>query len=391
MIWYYIHIPRVCSPGSNIHSPSNMKFITLGFVTRVLTFITLGNIILYVQQITRGPYGPERISGEGANLLWCLRSQWLAVCHKRPSRCFVGCEQRAKKISGVFQVVLLMERFLLEVASLSHYLQGFVHPRWLFGISCINSISYICSTKVLMLWAEQQLGFCQGACRSTFFSNDIIWFRNFWLYKNFPWKNWKLNITLWIKKKNIIFPNLHHFIFLMFSWGDVELLNLLSYIEFSTAKLQQKKAPPPQVLWCCDFSWDFFLLARALLWLLPVQSSIPGYDEAMEDFEQGKVRQCKVRRKSQGAFFWGWAGWTPGWKLMINRTKFPKNYLVLDGILHDFTGVNCPSPFVECIDSTEIFEKRPGDSSLSVLACWGNSNEEKPYPKALWTPTNLWK
>ena len=61
-----------------------------------------------------------------------------------------------------------MERFLLEVASLSHYLQGFVHPRWLFGISCINSISYICSTKALMLWEEQQLGFCQGACRSTF-------------------------------------------------------------------------------------------------------------------------------------------------------------------------------------------------------------------------------
>ena len=27
----------------------------------------------------------------------------------------------------------------VEVGSLSHYLQGFIHPRWLFGISSINS------------------------------------------------------------------------------------------------------------------------------------------------------------------------------------------------------------------------------------------------------------
>ena len=25
------------------------------------------------------------------------------------------------------------------IDSLSHYLQGFIHPRWLFGISAINS------------------------------------------------------------------------------------------------------------------------------------------------------------------------------------------------------------------------------------------------------------
>ena len=29
----------------------------------------------------------------------------------------------------------------VEVGRLSHYLQGFIHPRWLFGISSINSIS----------------------------------------------------------------------------------------------------------------------------------------------------------------------------------------------------------------------------------------------------------
>ena len=27
----------------------------------------------------------------------------------------------------------------VEVGSLSHYLQGFIHPMWLFGISSINS------------------------------------------------------------------------------------------------------------------------------------------------------------------------------------------------------------------------------------------------------------
>ena len=186
-----------------------------------------------------------------------------------------------------------MERFLLEVASLSHYLQGFEHPRWLFGISCINSISYICSTKVLMLWAEQQLGFCQGACRSTFFfSNDIIWLRNFWLYKNFPWKNWKLNITLWIKKEkhhlskpsSLYFPD-------VFLGGMLNCWTCWVILNFQQLNFNQKKTDTTSggatMLWCCDFDVFFFLLARALLWLLPVQSSIPGYDEAMEGFWTG--------------------------------------------------------------------------------------------------------
>ena len=32
----------------------------------------------------------------------------------------------------------------VEVGSLSHYLQGFIHPRWLFGIYSIHSISKRC-------------------------------------------------------------------------------------------------------------------------------------------------------------------------------------------------------------------------------------------------------
>ena len=40
-------------------------------------------------------------------------------------------------------VILLMaeiRRLPVEVGSLSHYLKGFIHHRWLFGISSINSI-----------------------------------------------------------------------------------------------------------------------------------------------------------------------------------------------------------------------------------------------------------
>ena len=35
--------------------------------------------------------------------------------------------------------LLLMAEILHQlIGSLSHYLQGFIHPRWLFGISTIN-------------------------------------------------------------------------------------------------------------------------------------------------------------------------------------------------------------------------------------------------------------
>ena len=37
----------------------------------------------------------------------------------------------------------------VEVGTLSHYLQGFIHPRWLFGISSINSI-HLSGTKALL-------------------------------------------------------------------------------------------------------------------------------------------------------------------------------------------------------------------------------------------------
>ena len=56
-----------------------------------------------------------------------------------------------RKIHGFGEValalnILLMAEILgspVEVGSLSYYLQGFIHFRWLFGISAINSMFYI--------------------------------------------------------------------------------------------------------------------------------------------------------------------------------------------------------------------------------------------------------
>ena len=42
-------------------------------------------------------------------------------------------------------LLLLMEEIPHQlIRTLSHYLQGFLHPRWLFGISSINSITKSC-------------------------------------------------------------------------------------------------------------------------------------------------------------------------------------------------------------------------------------------------------
>ena len=40
-----------------------------------------------------------------------------------------------------------IRRSPVEVGSLSHYLRGFIHPRWLFGISAINSMTLISSPR----------------------------------------------------------------------------------------------------------------------------------------------------------------------------------------------------------------------------------------------------
>ena len=40
---------------------------------------------------------------------------------------------------GIVVVMEEIRRSAVEVGSLSHYLKGFIHPRWLLGISSINS------------------------------------------------------------------------------------------------------------------------------------------------------------------------------------------------------------------------------------------------------------
>ena len=51
-------------------------------------------------------------------------------------------EKNARYPPGYPNILLMAEirRSPVEVGSLSHYLRGFIHPRWLFGMSAINSI-----------------------------------------------------------------------------------------------------------------------------------------------------------------------------------------------------------------------------------------------------------
>ena len=45
-----------------------------------------------------------------------------------------------------------------EVGSLSHYLQGFIHPRWLFGISSTNSMKrYLLPPKVKLVVGKLEI------------------------------------------------------------------------------------------------------------------------------------------------------------------------------------------------------------------------------------------
>ena len=50
-------------------------------------------------------------------------------------------------LSDYMSYLLLTKKLLHQlICSLSLYLQGFIHPRWLFGISAINSSSEIWRT-----------------------------------------------------------------------------------------------------------------------------------------------------------------------------------------------------------------------------------------------------
>ena len=73
-------------------------------------------------------------------------NQWMPCEAKTPGN-FRGSSRKPQEPESQFFVffpsILLMEEILHQlISSLSHYLQGFIHPRWC-RISSINSISLI--------------------------------------------------------------------------------------------------------------------------------------------------------------------------------------------------------------------------------------------------------
>ena len=91
---------------------------------------------------------------------------------RRPAR-VISCWW---KKSGVHQV---------EVGSLSHYLQGFIHPRWLFGISSIKSThdklkySQLQKSVLLVRVGSSDGSFC------FFLQEQDSWLANWWFSGNF--------------------------------------------------------------------------------------------------------------------------------------------------------------------------------------------------------------
>ena len=110
-------------------------------------------------------------------------------------------------------LILLMKEILHQlIGSLSHYLKGFIHPRWLFGISSINSMSRLFG-HLFIAWSAYFLmyiaSFNQVMCfgyhfgtkdlRLTFLSPVIIQLlHNFWtitdVISSFPhFSHWNLS------------------------------------------------------------------------------------------------------------------------------------------------------------------------------------------------------
>ena len=58
-------------------------------------------------------------------------------------RCLVAELGKTQGTFRYFPLLRLMEEILHQLIwRISHYLQGFIHPRWLFGISSINSMLF---------------------------------------------------------------------------------------------------------------------------------------------------------------------------------------------------------------------------------------------------------
>ena len=83
------------------------------------------------------------------------RVVWIVLCHKEELTDGGGTKGKhghaeltqglplqyhAPQLHAIPEILLMAEILHQLIGSLSHYLQGFIHPRWLFGISAINSM-----------------------------------------------------------------------------------------------------------------------------------------------------------------------------------------------------------------------------------------------------------
>ena len=77
-----------------------------------------------------------------------------------PAHCDNDAWQKKLLQASCNGIVLLMEEILQHlVGSLTHNLQGFLHPRWLFGIFSIKSIAQVvvvCVVFFSVRWKEMQ-------------------------------------------------------------------------------------------------------------------------------------------------------------------------------------------------------------------------------------------
>ncbi len=82
-----------------------------------------------------------------------------------------------------------MEEILHQlIGSLSHDLQGFIYPKWLFGISAINSMTSIFKlvAPFTVSNVEKSIHFTAVPAGTTLVQSPDLVFPRFWISKNSP-------------------------------------------------------------------------------------------------------------------------------------------------------------------------------------------------------------
>ena len=135
--------------------------------------ISIGNTWYQIVDVPVASYCCRR------KLSWVIEHQLGWVIEMAPSSfhgifsvhetgAMLGCLVGGKSYHQLTVYVLLMEEILQQlICSLSHYLQGFIHPRWC-RISSINSmsgiVSYITNLTVIYTLNFHMLFFCFSRC-----------------------------------------------------------------------------------------------------------------------------------------------------------------------------------------------------------------------------------